>query len=108
MPQPRHRAPRSHGEVRRVRPAVRFVGINRNQWPSHVALKRFASNGRGMMTRKNRMVPAGGILCLIGLMTWVWLGNRSAVRYRTMTVDRGDVNVTVSANGNPNAVVTVQ
>jgi HlyD family secretion protein len=61
-----------------------------------------------MSTQKKRMVLAGGILCLVGPITWLWLGNRSGVRYRTTTVDRGDVNVTVSATGNPNAVVTVQ
>ena len=61
-----------------------------------------------MSTQKKRVVLAGGILCLVGPMTWLWLGNRSGVRYRTAAVDRGDVNVTVSATGNPNAVVTVQ
>jgi len=61
-----------------------------------------------MSTQTKRMVLAGGILCLVGPITWLWLGNRSGVRYRTTTVDRGDVNVTVSATGNPNAVVTVQ
>jgi HlyD family secretion protein len=61
-----------------------------------------------MSTRKKRMVLAGGILCLAGPMTWLWLGSRSGIHYRTATVDRGDINVTVSATGNPNAVVTVQ
>jgi HlyD family secretion protein len=61
-----------------------------------------------MSTQKKRMVLAGGILCVVGPMTWLWLGSRSSVRYRTATVDRGDINVTVSATGNPNAVVTVQ
>ena len=41
-------------------------------------------------------------------MTWVWLDSRSGVQYRTAAVDHGDINVTVSATGNPNAVVTVQ
>jgi HlyD family secretion protein len=61
-----------------------------------------------MSTQKKRMVLVGGILCVVGPMTWLWLGSRSSVRYRTATVDRGDINVTVSATGNPNAVVTVQ
>src|SRR6185503_20248425 len=61
-----------------------------------------------MSTQKKRMVLAGGILCLVGPISWLWLGNGSGVRYRTTTVDRGDVKVTVSATGNPNAVVTVQ
>ena len=56
-----------------------------------------------------RMVLAAGVLCfVVGPMTWVLLAHRSSVRYRTATVDRGDINVTVSATGNPNAVVTVQ
>lgn len=61
-----------------------------------------------MSTQKKRMVLAGGILCLLGPITWLWLGNRSGVHYRTTSVEHGDVNVTVSATGNPNAVVTVQ
>jgi hypothetical protein len=41
-------------------------------------------------------------------MTWAWLDSRSSVQYRTTTVEHGDINVTISATGNPNAVVTVQ
>jgi HlyD family secretion protein len=62
-----------------------------------------------MSARMKRMVLAGGILCfVIGPMTWLLLAHRSGVQYRTATVDRGDIDVTVSATGNPNAVVTVQ
>src|SRR4029453_14720253 len=62
-----------------------------------------------MSARMKRMVLAGGILCfVIGPMTWLLLAHRSSVRYRTATVDRGDIDVTVSATGIPNAVVTVQ
>jgi HlyD family secretion protein len=61
-----------------------------------------------MSTQKKRMVLAAGILGLVGPMTWLWLGNRSGVRFRTTTVDRGDIDVTVSATGSPNAVITVQ
>ena len=61
-----------------------------------------------MSTLKKKMVLTGGIVCLAGPLTWLWLGSRSSVHYRTTTVDRGDINVTVSATGNPNAVVTVQ
>ncbi len=55
------------------------------------------------------MVLGGGVACaLAGLMTWGWLDSRSSVQYRTTKVEHGDINVTVSATGNPNAVVTVQ
>lgn len=60
------------------------------------------------MQRKSRAL-VGGIACgLAGLATWGWLNGRSGVQYRTATVDHGDINVTISATGNPNAVVTVQ
>ena len=61
-----------------------------------------------MSMRKRRMVMAGGILCLVGPISWLWLGDRSGVHYRTGTVERGDINVAISATGDPNAVVTVQ
>src|SRR5678816_3939122 len=38
---------------------------------------------------------------------WVLAGH-PRVEYRTEPVEHGDMNVTVSATGNPNAVVTVQ
>ncbi len=54
-------------------------------------------------------VLTGGIVCtLAGLVAWAWLDDRSGIQYRTAVVEHGDVNVTVSATGNPNAVVTVQ
>ena len=62
-----------------------------------------------MNAQMKRMVLAGGILCLlVGPMAWLLVAHRSNVQYRTATVDRGDIDVTVSATGNPNAVVTVQ
>jgi HlyD family secretion protein len=42
------------------------------------------------------------------LGSWALLRNNSGADYRTATVGRGDINVTISATGNPNAVVTVQ
>lgn len=52
---------------------------------------------------------AGGTACvLLTLVTWEWVEGRADVEYRTATVERGDIDVTVSATGNPNAVVTVQ
>ena len=55
------------------------------------------------------MVLGGGVACAAaGLLSWIWLDSPSSVQYRTTTVEHGDVNVTISATGNPNAVVTVQ
>src|SRR5262245_20101579 len=51
----------------------------------------------------------GGTACvLLTLAAWEWAEGRADVDYRTAPVERGDIDVTVSATGNPNAVVTVQ
>ena len=42
------------------------------------------------------------------LVAWEWAEGRADVDYRTANARRGDIDVTVSATGNPNAVVTVQ
>jgi HlyD family secretion protein len=41
------------------------------------------------------------------LGTWALLRGSGGVHYRTAAVQHGDINVTISATGNPNAVVTV-
>jgi len=62
-----------------------------------------------MNVRMKRLVITGAVACLLlGPMAWLLFAHRSSVQYRTATVDRGDISVTVSATGNPNAVVTVQ
>ena len=43
-----------------------------------------------------------------GLVARILLDGRSGIEYRTVAVEHGDINVTVSATGNPNAVITVQ
>jgi HlyD family secretion protein len=43
-----------------------------------------------------------------GLAGWAWFGDAPPVEYRTQAADHGDMTVTVSATGVPNAVVTVQ
>ncbi len=58
--------------------------------------------------QKKRMVMVGIAAVAVVLAAWVELGGRSSVQYRTAAVEHGDINVTVSATGNPNAVVTVQ
>ena len=51
----------------------------------------------------------GGAACvLLTLAAWEWAEGHADVEYRTAAVGRGDIDVTVSATGNPNAVVTVQ
>jgi len=61
----------------------------------------------GIRSRKTAIV--GGAACvLFTLVAWEWVEGRADVEYRTATVGRGDIDVTVSATGNPNAVVTVQ
>jgi len=61
----------------------------------------------GIHSRKAAI--AGGTACvLLTLVAWEWVEGRADVEYRTATVGRGDIDVTVSATGNPNAVVTVQ
>jgi HlyD family secretion protein len=60
-----------------------------------------------MRKRLSTFVVAGGC-AVIGLVTWAALGGASGLQYRTVPVGHGDINVTISATGNPNAVVTVQ
>ena len=61
----------------------------------------------GIQSRKAAI--CGGIACvLLTLGAWEYVEGRADVEYRTATVGRGDIDVTVSATGNPNAVVTVQ
>lgn len=49
-----------------------------------------------------------GLIALSGLGGWVYLRGQNQVEYRTAKVERGDIEATISATGNPNAVVTVQ
>jgi HlyD family secretion protein len=62
-----------------------------------------------MTMQTKKAVLAGFVVsALVSATTWAWFGGSSDVHYRTAAVDRGDIDVTVSATGNPNAVVTVQ
>ena len=60
------------------------------------------------MQKKTVLVTVAAVCAAAGLGSWFLLRNNSGVQYRTATVSRGDINVTISATGNPNAVVTVQ
>jgi HlyD family secretion protein len=59
------------------------------------------------MQKKTALFTVAAV-CAVGLGFWALLRNNSGVQYRTATVSHGDINVTISATGNPNAVVTVQ
>jgi HlyD family secretion protein len=59
------------------------------------------------MQRKIVILAVAASCAVVGLVTWVVLRNQSQVQYRTATVGHGDISVTISATGNPNAVVTV-
>ena len=59
---------------------------------------------------RNKKVILGTLTlsALAGLTAWYFLRGPSGMQYRTVVPERGDINVTISATGNPNAVVTVQ
>jgi HlyD family secretion protein len=60
------------------------------------------------MKRKTVLIIAAVACVSIGLGTWALVREQSGIEYRTATVEHGDINVAISATGNPNAVVTVQ
>ena len=59
------------------------------------------------MQRKTAIIVSASCV-VVGLVTWVLLRGQAGIQYRTATVGHGDINVAISATGNPNAVVTVQ
>jgi HlyD family secretion protein len=60
------------------------------------------------MQKKTALIAVAVSCAAVGLGAWALLRNGSNVQYRTSAVEHGDIDVTVSATGNPNAVVTVQ
>ena len=62
----------------------------------------------GINQSRKAAIAAGTACVLLTVVAWEWVEGRADVEYRTATVGRGDIDVTVSATGNPNAVVTVQ
>jgi HlyD family secretion protein len=60
------------------------------------------------MQRKTALIGGAVALVTAGLGTWAVLRGQGAVQYRTAPVEHGDIDVTISSTGNPNAVVTVQ
>ena len=60
------------------------------------------------MKRKIGVAIAIVLFISAGVRAWTFVQHQSVVQYRSAAVDHGDINVAVSATGNPNAVVTVQ
>jgi HlyD family secretion protein len=60
------------------------------------------------MQKKTVIIVAAAAVVAAGLGTWAVVGGQAGIQYRAATVEHGDINVAVSATGNPNAVVTVQ
>ncbi len=61
------------------------------------------------MQRKTVLIAAGASsILVVGLVAWLFLRGQSSPQYLTATAAHGDIHITVSATGNPNAVVTVQ
>jgi HlyD family secretion protein len=62
-----------------------------------------------MSTKSKTVLIVAAVACVsVGLGTWVVVREQAGIEYRTATVVHGDINVAISATGNPNAVVTVQ
>jgi HlyD family secretion protein len=60
------------------------------------------------MQRKTVLIIAAAACVSVGLGTWAVVREQAGIQYRTAAVEHGDINVAISATGNPNAVVTVQ
>ncbi len=60
------------------------------------------------MQRKTAVIVAAAACVAVGLGAWAYFRNGSSIQYRTAALSHGDINATISATGNPNAVVTVQ
>ena len=60
------------------------------------------------MQKKTVLFTVTAACVVAGLGSWALLRNSSGIQYRVATLSHGDINVTISATGNPNAVVTVQ
>ena len=60
------------------------------------------------MHRKTVIIAGAASCVAVGLGAWAWLREQPIIQYRTAVVGHGEIDTTVSATGNPNAVVTVQ
>ncbi len=55
-----------------------------------------------------KILGVGAALAVVSLSAWGIFHGGNQAHYRTAKVERGDIEATISATGNPNAVVTVQ
>jgi HlyD family secretion protein len=60
------------------------------------------------MRRNKAFYAVGLVVALAGVGAWALLKGNTGLQYRTAAVERGEIDSTISATGNPNAVVTVQ
>ncbi len=60
------------------------------------------------MQRKTVLIIAAVVCVSVVFGWWIVVRERAGVEYRTATVEHGNIDITISATGNPNAVVTVQ
>ncbi len=60
------------------------------------------------MMKNRKSLAAGAVLALTGAALWFFLARGHAAAYQTATVERGNLQASISATGNCNPVVTVQ
>jgi len=86
------------------------LGIERCITPTlRCKLTRAPTGEQTVRVQRKKVLLAGAAVCAIVVLgTWFLLRGQSGIQFRTATVAHGDINVTISATGNPNAVVTVQ
>src|SRR5260370_33682880 len=60
------------------------------------------------MRRQKAFYAIAVVVAFTAIGTWFLLRGQSGIQYRTAPAERGDVDYTISATGNPSAVVTVQ
>src|SRR6266481_6840175 len=60
------------------------------------------------MTKQKLIIIVAAAIAIAGLGGWAILKGRHAAEFRTASVERGDIDATISATGTSNAVVSVQ
>src|SRR5438132_5748248 len=60
------------------------------------------------MTKQKLIITVAAAITIAGLGGWAILKGRDPAEFRTASVERGDIDATISATGTSNAVVSVQ
>src|SRR6266446_5824388 len=60
------------------------------------------------MTKQKLIIIIAAAIAIAGLGGWAILKGRHTAEFRTASVERGDIDATISATGTSNAVVSVQ